>query len=252
MGGYFYVRLYWSGFFLPANIVEEYILLSIILHAIAGLKRTWNNNIKKGICSGSLNLAMTGVLLLMFMSIHIVQFRFGDAQDYLCRAPPYLINFMGIPSLQLFWTADKSVTPVVVRDIYKLEFDRFQMSAFGIPNFWSYYYLFSVVIYLMHACWGWEKCLTVLGGSFVLKQKAKTPYEEDVWVQRPGIPKMHQWRVNWYGRFIFVFLAAIYISYPLFCMYGTTDGQLECGDVAGNYVNSTKGDWKLNYLHCKK
>merc|ERR550532_1194774 len=29
--GYFYVRLYWTGFGLPANIVEEYILLSIIL-----------------------------------------------------------------------------------------------------------------------------------------------------------------------------------------------------------------------------
>ena len=40
--GYFHVRLYWTGFGLPANIVEEYILLSIVLHIIVGLKRTWD------------------------------------------------------------------------------------------------------------------------------------------------------------------------------------------------------------------
>merc|ERR1711953_497450 len=40
--GYFYVRLYWTGFGLPANIVEEYILLSAMLHVLVGLKRTWN------------------------------------------------------------------------------------------------------------------------------------------------------------------------------------------------------------------
>ena len=42
--GYSYVRLYWTGFGLPANIVEEYILLSIVLHTIVGLRRTWNRN----------------------------------------------------------------------------------------------------------------------------------------------------------------------------------------------------------------
>merc|ERR1719326_2824476 len=40
--GYFYVRLYWTGFGLPANIVEEYILLSALLHVMVGLKRTWD------------------------------------------------------------------------------------------------------------------------------------------------------------------------------------------------------------------
>merc|ERR1719230_1992285 len=40
--GYFYVRLYWTGFGLPANIVEEYILLSAMLHMFVGLRRTWD------------------------------------------------------------------------------------------------------------------------------------------------------------------------------------------------------------------
>merc|ERR1711930_17926 len=44
--GYFYVRLYWTGFGAPANIVEEYILLSILLHVFVGLKRTWDFNLK--------------------------------------------------------------------------------------------------------------------------------------------------------------------------------------------------------------
>merc|ERR1712060_1041556 len=43
--GYFYVRLYWTGFGLPANIVEEYILLSVLLHVFAGLKRTWDTSL---------------------------------------------------------------------------------------------------------------------------------------------------------------------------------------------------------------
>jgi hypothetical protein len=35
--GYFYVHLYWTGFCLPANIVEEYILLSVLLHVLVDL-----------------------------------------------------------------------------------------------------------------------------------------------------------------------------------------------------------------------
>merc|ERR1711975_211230 len=67
--GYFYVRLYWTGFGLPANIVEEYILLSVLLHVFVGLKRSWD---KKGMAKtagvwNSLNLAITGIMLLTFM-----------------------------------------------------------------------------------------------------------------------------------------------------------------------------------------
>merc|ERR1711924_273258 len=96
--GYFYVRLYWTGFGLPANIVEEYILLSVLLHVFVGLKRTWDQKlalIKTGGIS-VLNLAITGIMLLTFMTIHLFQFRFGDTDqfgDYMIRSPPWLINF---------------------------------------------------------------------------------------------------------------------------------------------------------------
>merc|ERR1740138_1148628 len=48
--GYFYVRLYWTGLGLPANIVEEYILLSIMLHVFVGILRT--KNLKMGKVKG--------------------------------------------------------------------------------------------------------------------------------------------------------------------------------------------------------
>merc|ERR1711871_504380 len=117
--GYFYVRLYWTGFGLPANIVEEYILLSAILHMFVGLRRSWD---KKGMAKSAglfptMNLALSGVMLGTFMTIHLFQFRFADTLQYYIRPPPMLISWYGIPKLNLFWTEYKEVTPVPVRDI---------------------------------------------------------------------------------------------------------------------------------------
>merc|ERR1719443_1414903 len=107
--GYFYVRLYFTGLGLPANIVEEYVLLAALLHIIVGLKRTWDISINYTVASGKLNLAFSGVALLTFMTIHLFQFRFGETQQYMVRPPPYFINVEGIPSLNLFWSFDSTV-----------------------------------------------------------------------------------------------------------------------------------------------
>merc|ERR1712173_530485 len=51
------------------------------------------------------NLAVSGLMLLTFMTIHLFQFRFGDTEQfgpYYLRPPRYLINFWGILSLNLF------------------------------------------------------------------------------------------------------------------------------------------------------
>merc|ERR1711972_553747 len=71
--GYFYVRLYFTGFGLPANIVEEYILLSIMLHVFVGLMRSWDKKkmIKSSGLFPTMNLAISGVTLLTFMTIHL-------------------------------------------------------------------------------------------------------------------------------------------------------------------------------------
>merc|ERR1719476_221441 len=103
--GYFYVRLYWTGFGFDANIVEEYVLLAALLHIAVALKRTWDISIKYSVESGKLNLAISGVTLLTFMMIHLYQFRFGATQSaYLCP-PKYGINVETVLDLELnlFW-----------------------------------------------------------------------------------------------------------------------------------------------------
>merc|ERR1712107_273237 len=200
--GYFYVRLYWTGFGAPANIVEEYILLSILLHVFVGLKRTWDMKLTMDIKSGQLNLAITGLCLLAFMTIHLFQFRFGDTDQfgpYYVNPPRFLINFSGITSLNLFWCEPGTATtigdvlcdnkPVGVRDIYALEFQIFQNPL------WSLFYIFSVVVFMTHACFGWEKVTPAL-----------------------GIPKLHQDNVKKIGYGIMIVIGLVYISFPVFVM----------------------------------
>jgi len=191
--GYFYVRLYWTGFGLPANIVEEYILLSAALHIFVGLRRSWDKK-KMASTAGifpTMNLAISGVMLGTFMTIHLFQFRFGDTQQFFLRPPPMLISWYGIPKLNLFWTADVDVPAIPVRDIYDLEYRLFN----GSNNFWAYFYIFSVVVFMTHACLGWQKVTPVL-----------------------GIPKLHIPKVEKAGYAIFLTLGVIYISFPLYCM----------------------------------
>merc|ERR550525_2123517 len=140
-----------------------------------------------------LNLAISGLMLLTFMTIHLFQFRFGDTDQfgpYYVRPPPYLINFWGIPSLNLFWTGDQAIEPVGVRDIYALEFQIFKNPL------WSLFYIFSVCVFMVHACLGWKKVTPVL-----------------------GIPKLHVANVEKIGYAIFFVIGFIYISFPLFVMF---------------------------------
>jgi len=193
--GYFYVRLYWTGFGLPANIVEEYILLSVLLHVFVGLIRTWDMKLAPAVKNrqwSNLYLASTGLMLLTFMTIHLFQFRFGDTSvfgPYFVRPPPYLINIWGIFSLNLFWTDNTAVEPVGVRDIYALEFQIFKNPM------WSIFYIASVFVFMTHYCLGWKKVTPVL-----------------------GIPKGHIKKVEVIGYAIGIVIGLIYISFPLYCM----------------------------------
>ena len=56
---YFFVRLYCTCLGFEANIVEEYVLLSALLHIFAGLKRTRDQKLSSGLMSGQLSLAIT-------------------------------------------------------------------------------------------------------------------------------------------------------------------------------------------------
>merc|ERR1719276_79254 len=94
-----------------------------MLHVVVALKRTWDISLKATVESGKMNLAISGVLLLTFMMIHLFQFRFGDTVPFLLCPPPYLINLAGILTLSLF-------------------------------------YISAVTIFSTHMCLGWQKCVT--------------------------------------------------------------------------------------------
>merc|ERR1712048_617950 len=188
--GYFYVRLYPTGFGLPANIVEEYVLLAALLHIFVALKRTWEISINYKVSEGKLNLAISGICLLSFMLIHLFQFRFGDTRAYQLCPPPYFVNLKGLLSLNLFWEescdADKKVW---VRDIYRLEFQIFQSLG------WSIFYSSAVVMFTTHMCLGWAKCVSA-------------PALE--------IPKRYHNKAAHIGYIMTGFIALLYLSFPLF------------------------------------
>ena len=73
--GCFYVRLYWTGFGLLANIFMKHTLLSVVLHIIVGPKRTWDMEPALVESSGLsvLNLAISGLMLITFITIHLLQ-----------------------------------------------------------------------------------------------------------------------------------------------------------------------------------
>merc|ERR1712051_600362 len=189
--GYFYVRLYWTGFGLPANIVEEYILLSVLLHVFVALKRTWDISLAYSVGSGKLNLAITGIALLTFMTVHLFQFRFGEAQMYKVCPPPYLINLWTLLKLQLnlFWVDTEGCTTAEVRDIYRLEFEVFQSVG------WCAFYLLSVGIFATHMALGWAKVVPAAA---------------------MGIPKGHQSKATVIGYIITAVIALIYASFPIY------------------------------------
>jgi len=194
--GYFYVRLYWSGFGFDANIVEEYVALCALLHVTVALKRTYDISINYTIASGKLNLAISGITLLCFMTIHLFQYRFGVTQPYALCPPPYLVNLHLQTILNfdhpinLFWEPDcKFEDATYVRDIYRLEFEIFK--SFG----WCFFYVASVIIFSTHMFLGWQKV-----------------------VPAPSldIPKRYHSKATHIGYIMTMAIAVVYISFPVY------------------------------------
>eukprot|EP00405_Crypthecodinium_cohnii_P025458 CAMPEP_0206489994 /NCGR_PEP_ID=MMETSP0324_2-20121206/43702_1 /ASSEMBLY_ACC=CAM_ASM_000836 /TAXON_ID=2866 /ORGANISM="Crypthecodinium cohnii, Strain Seligo" /LENGTH=1124 /DNA_ID=CAMNT_0053970041 /DNA_START=42 /DNA_END=3416 /DNA_ORIENTATION=+ len=189
--GYFYVRLYWTGFGLQANIVEEYILLAALLHVFVALKRTWDISINYTVSSGKLNLAISGITLLCFMTIHLFQFRFGETHPFTLCPPPYLVNLGTLLKLRLnlFWVDTPGCKEVAVRDIYRMEFEVFSSLE------WCLFYIFAVVVFSTHMCLGWQKA-----------------------VPAPAldIPKRYHRKAIHVGYVMTIFIAMIYASFPVY------------------------------------
>merc|ERR1712226_578962 len=197
--GYFYVRLYPTGFGLPANIVEEYVLLAALLHVMVALRRTWDISINYTVASGKMNLAISGILLLTFMCIHLVQFRFGATKPFTICAPPYFVNVQGLLTLNLFWVDTPECYKAAVRDIYRLEFELFQTGG------WVVFYVGAVCIFSTHMCLGWKKAIPA-------------PSLE--------IPQRHHNKATHIGYMMTALIALIYVSFPVYGYLTTLEGTL--------------------------
>jgi len=173
------------------ELQEEDVLLAALLHVFVALKRTWDISINYTIASGKLNLAISGITLLTFMTIHLFQFRFGETQPFALCPPPYLINFKTLLELRLnlFWVHDEGCHQENVRDIYRMEFEVFQSLG------WCLFYIASVVIFCTHTCLGWNKVVPA-------------PALE--------IPKRYHSKAIHVGYAMTAFVALIYISFPLY------------------------------------
>merc|ERR1719436_1544899 len=222
--GYFYVRLYWTGFGFQANIVEEYILLAALLHIAVALKRTWTGTMNMSVASGAMNLALSGVTLLTFMSIHLFQFRFGVTEEFALCPPPYLINIATVLDLQLnlFWVPlDKDThtcTAVPVRDIYRMEFEVFQSLG------WVLFYISAVIIFSVHMCLGWRKVVPA-------------PALE--------IPKSFHTQAIHIGYIMTAFIALIYLSFPLYTHMNDPSPGALAGEIARAHPEMTFSNAEL-------
>ena len=50
---------------------RAFVLLGALLHTFVGLKRTWDQKLFSGLTNGQLNLAISGLMLLMHMTVHL-------------------------------------------------------------------------------------------------------------------------------------------------------------------------------------
>merc|ERR1712238_139602 len=179
---------------------------------LASVPTLWRStcSLKQTVESGKMNLAISGVMLLTFMTIHLFQFRFGDTVDFYLCPPPYFINLAGILSLNLFWVDTPGCTQIPVRDIYRLEFEIF--SSLG----WCLFYISAVVIFSTHTCLGWQKCVTAASLE---------------------IPKRYQNKAAHIGYVMTFFVALVYVSFPVYTHIFSMKPAVERHDVNGVLTN---------------
>ena len=69
-----------QGFYLQANVVQGYGSLITRYHVAVVLRRIQGHIVELFLVSGNVNMAIPGVVLLTFMSVHLLQFRLGDTK----------------------------------------------------------------------------------------------------------------------------------------------------------------------------
>jgi len=135
------------------KVIELYLLLATVIHAGAGMYLTYKKRrfLVKGssvTVVGNLKLALSSLVVLAFLVIHLRQFKYGAFYEYLSTMDVTLLTESGIE------TVPKG-TPM--RDLHKLE-----KEVFASPlNVWGY--VFAITALGAHVWWGWSKSVGKLG-----------------------------------------------------------------------------------------
>jgi len=186
---YFYKRLYWTGFGLEANIVEEYLAIALFVHVCVALKRSYDITINYCLHTGRWRMLLTGLCTLFFLINHVQDFRLNETAAMVpIRPPPYYFSFDGALEGR-FWfeNADSGIEPVMVRDVAGLVLEKFY-SFYNVL-----FYTAFIVLFIVHAWTGWAK----LSGSEVF-----------------FLPTGHVQKVRQIGQVCILGLGAIYLSFP--------------------------------------
>ncbi|KAF4691509.1 hypothetical protein FOZ60_015371 [Perkinsus olseni] len=172
----------WSALLLP---VEIYLLAAGLLHVAVGLVRTYKFK-TINTAFDQLWLIVTGVVLLVFLIVHLMQFRLvseAGAPQYYFRAKwmyPFFCD-----------KYDTSCEVVHFKDLYKLEFQIFE--HFG----WVCFYLVGVTSFILHVREGLRKVIAA----------------------HPSVPRKYKGRATTIGNIVITLLGLIYLSYPIFCYF---------------------------------
>jgi len=187
---YFFERQHIKG--VGAGALEIYILLAGLLHVSVALKRSWDISMNYCLSTGKWNMLLSGLVVLTFLVKHLQDFRFYTGYQFTeIRAPKYFVNPLGVLSKEPhLWTmGDDPDTPLVrVKDVYTRECELFKQA----PT--MAFYVFSVLIFMCHMCWGWEKLVTA---------------------DAMQIPKDHVTRVKYIGWAAAFGIGSMYMSLPI-------------------------------------
>ena len=156
--GYLFDRIHWTGGLglvptFPVSAVEEYLALALLLHVSVALKRSYDITIGYTIATGRWNMLLSGLVVLTFLTKHLMDFRFYPYYDYVeLKAPPLFINFQGVLSGHIF-TDPTDGEVVRARDLYSREVALFKDFKTVLI------YTIAVVIFATHLCLGWKKLI---------------------------------------------------------------------------------------------
>mmetsp|Transcript_72074 Transcript_72074/g.134769 ORF Transcript_72074/g.134769 Transcript_72074/m.134769 type:complete len:1008 (-) Transcript_72074:112-3135(-) len=186
----------WKNVPIPFGFIELYLFFALCLHVSVALKRSYDITIGYCLYTGRWNMLLSGLVVLTFLTKHLMDFRFAtDYEMAEIRPPKMWISFDRLLKGYV-WTEDESsgIKKKAVLDLYTREYVVFK--NFGNVAF----YQGCVLLFVCHMCWGWQKMVPS---------------------DNMQIPTAHKDKVIIMGKIAAIFIGLMYSSLP-WAVYFTT------------------------------